>query len=85
MYNENPSLIREDGMTIRVRSIFGTRPEAIKMAPMVRALEADVPFSSRALITSQHREMLDGVLNWFEIVPDYDLSGLRPAGENSAV
>ncbi|OTN76676.1 UDP-N-acetylglucosamine 2-epimerase [Enterococcus sp. 8G7_MSG3316] len=60
-------------MTIKVMSIFGTRPEAIKMAPLVKALQADVRFESVVTVTAQHREMLDQVLNVFAIVPDYDL------------
>lgn len=59
---------------IKVMSIFGTRPEAIKMAPLVRALEAEECIDSRVLITAQHREMLDQVLSIFEITPDHDLN-----------
>lgn len=54
-------------------TIFGTRPEAIKMAPLLKSLEMDDRFHSQLCITAQHREMLDQVLNLFEIVPDYDL------------
>ena len=61
-------------MTIKVLSVFGTRPEAIKMAPVVKALEEDARFESRVLVTAQHREMLDQVLTFFSIVPDYDLN-----------
>lgn len=61
-------------MTIKVFSIFGTRPEAIKMAPLVKALEADARFDSKVVVTAQHREMLDQVLEIFEIKPDYDLN-----------
>ncbi|MBK5210897.1 MAG: UDP-N-acetylglucosamine 2-epimerase (non-hydrolyzing) [Coriobacteriia bacterium] len=60
-------------MPVKVLSIFGTRPEAIKMAPVVKALEADPRFDSHVLVTAQHREMLDQVLDFFDIVPDYDL------------
>lgn len=59
---------------MKVLSVFGTRPEAIKMAPLVRALAADVRFDSKVCVTAQHREMLDQVLNLFSIVPDYDLN-----------
>lgn len=58
---------------IKIMSVFGTRPEAIKMAPIVKALEADDAFESIVCVTAQHREMLDQVLELFEIKPDYDL------------
>lgn len=61
-------------MTIKVFSIFGTRPEAIKMAPLVKALEQDKRFESKVIVTAQHREMLDQVLEIFNITPDYDLN-----------
>jgi UDP-N-acetylglucosamine 2-epimerase (non-hydrolysing) len=63
---------------IKVLSIFGTRPEAIKMAPVVKELEqhpADIV--SRVCVTAQHREMLDQVLDLFDITPDYDLDLMR--------
>lgn len=58
---------------IKIISIFGTRPEAIKMAPLVKALENDDRFASKVIVTAQHREMLDQVLDIFQINPDYDL------------
>ena len=59
--------------------IFGTRPEAIKMAPLVNAFKSEgQKFETRVCITAQHREMLDQVLEFFEIVPDYDLNLMRP-------
>lgn len=58
---------------IKVMSVFGTRPEAIKMAPVVKALEADSAIESIVCVTAQHREMLDQVLALFDITPDYDL------------
>ena len=61
-------------MKIKVFSVFGTRPEAIKMAPLVKALEQDERFESKVVVTAQHREMLDQVLEIFEIAPDYDLN-----------
>lgn len=66
-------------MTIKVLSVFGTRPEAIKLAPVVREL-AKYPeeIISRVCITAQHREMLDQVLDLFEISPDYDLNLMKP-------
>lgn len=57
----------------KVLSIFGTRPEAIKMAPVVKALEQESTILSAVCVTAQHREMLDQVLGLFEIKPDYDL------------
>lgn len=58
-------------------SVFGTRPEAIKMAPVVKALEADENFESIVCVTAQHREMLDQVLELYEITPDYDLNIMK--------
>src|SRR5690554_2980762 len=66
---------------MKVLSVFGTRPEAIKMAPLVKALAADEFFEAKVCVTAQHREMLDQVLNLFEIVPDYDLN-LMKAGQD---
>jgi UDP-N-acetylglucosamine 2-epimerase (non-hydrolysing) len=59
---------------IRVMSIFGTRPEAIKMAPVVKAMQNDDRFEPITVVTGQHREMLDQVLQIFKIKPDYDLN-----------
>jgi len=58
-------------------SIFGTRPEAIKMAPLVKVLEQSEQIESLVCVTAQHREMLDQVLEIFEIVPDYDLDIMK--------
>ena len=58
----------------RVLTVFGTRPEAIKMAPLVRAFANDKRFEAKCCVTAQHREMLDQVLDLFEIKPDYDLN-----------
>ena len=60
-----------------VMSVFGTRPEAIKMAPLVKALEAAEHIRSVVCVTGQHRQMLDGVLRQFHIIPDYDLDLMR--------
>ena len=62
---------------MRVLSVFGTRPEAIKMAPVVRALAAAPGLESRVCVTAQHRDMLDQVLELFDIRPDYDLDIMR--------
>lgn len=65
---------------VKVLTVFGTRPEAIKMAPLVHALAADERFEARCCVTAQHREMLDQVLELFKITPDYDLN-LMKAGQ----
>lgn len=63
---------------IRVLTIFGTRPEAIKMAPVVKELNRQTDqFESVVAVTAQHREMLDQVLHTFDIVPDYDLDVMK--------
>ena len=62
---------------IRVMSIFGTRPEAIKMAPLVKEMEKREEIESIVCVTAQHREMLDQVLNTFDIHPDYDLNMMK--------
>ncbi len=64
-------------MKIKVMSIFGTRPEAIKMAPLVKELEKRPQIESIVCVTAQHREMLDQVLETFEIKPDYDLNMMK--------
>lgn len=63
---------------IKIITVFGTRPEAIKMAPLVHALTADERFEVKVCVTGQHREMLDQVLELFEITPDYDLNLMKP-------
>ncbi len=65
-------------MVLKVLSVFGTRPEAIKMAPLALALQADSRFESRICVTGQHREMLDQVLALFKLSPDFDLGVMRP-------
>lgn len=65
---------------MKVLTVFGTRPEAIKMAPLVKALELDGGFEAKVCVTAQHREMLDQVLELFSIVPDFDLN-LMKAGQ----
>lgn len=62
---------------IRVMSVFGTRPEAVKMAPLVKELENHSEIESIVCVTAQHREMLDQVLELFEIKPDYDLDIMK--------
>jgi UDP-N-acetylglucosamine 2-epimerase (non-hydrolysing) len=65
-------------MQVKVLSVFGTRPEAIKMAPLVQALSKDGRFDAKVCITGQHQEMLHQVLRLFEIKPDFDLNIMKP-------
>lgn len=62
---------------IKVLSVFGTRPEAIKMAPLVVQLAQDPAFNAKVCVTGQHRQMLDQVLNLFDIQPDFDLNIMK--------
>jgi UDP-N-acetylglucosamine 2-epimerase (non-hydrolysing) len=62
----------------KVLLVFGTRPEAIKMAPLVKAFEKEESIISKVCVTAQHREMLDQVLDMFDIKPDYDLNIMKP-------
>ncbi len=62
----------------KIAVVFGTRPEAIKLAPVILALKADHRFDCRVCITAQHREMLDQVLRIFKITPDHDLDLMQP-------
>lgn len=63
---------------VKILSIFGTRPEAIKMAPVVRALQDHAEIESLLCVTAQHREMLDQVLELFSLKPDFDLNIMQP-------
>ena len=65
-------------MPNKILSIFGTRPEAIKMAPVVKELESRKGIKSVVCVTAQHRAMLDQVLDIFKITPDYDLNIMKP-------
>ena len=65
-------------MNIKILSVFGTRPEAIKMAPLVKALAQADGFEAKVCVTAQHREMLDQVLDLFDIEPDFDLNIMKP-------
>jgi UDP-N-acetylglucosamine 2-epimerase (non-hydrolysing) len=58
--------------------VFGTRPEAIKMAPLVKEFQKEESFETKVCVTAQHREMLDQVLSFFDITPDYDLNLMKP-------
>lgn len=61
----------------RILLCFGTRPEAIKMATLVHELKKNNYFEIKVCVTAQHRQMLDQVLDFFEIVPDYDLNLMK--------
>jgi UDP-N-acetylglucosamine 2-epimerase (non-hydrolysing) len=63
---------------MKALTVFGTRPEAIKMAPLALSLQNDPRFDNRLCVTAQHREMLDQVLSLFGLVPDHDLDVMRP-------
>jgi len=62
---------------MKILVVFGTRPEAIKMVPLVHALENDDRFDAKCCVTAQHREMLDQVLELFQVTPDYDLNIMK--------
>lgn len=64
-------------MSIKILSVFGTRPEAIKMAPLIKQFEKDKDFESVICVTGQHRDMLDSVLSVFDIIPNWDLNIMR--------
>ena len=63
---------------MKILVVFGTRPEAIKLFPVIHALRADPHFDVKVCVTAQHREMLDQVLEVAGIRPDYDLDLMRP-------
>lgn len=65
-------------MTLRTLCVFGTRPEAIKMAPLAIALNEDPRFEAKICVTGQHRQMLDQVLDLFELQPEFDLNIMKP-------
>ena len=66
-------------MPLKILSVFGTRPDAIKMCPLALELAADTRFDSRVCVSAQHRELLDSVLGIFSVTPDYDLNVMRPS------
>ena len=68
-------------MKSKILFIFGTRPEAIKMAPLIKEVEKSKKLDARICVTAQHREMLDQVLKIFEIKPDHDLN-IMTANQN---
>ncbi len=69
----------------KVLLVFGTRPEAIKMAPLVHALRSDPYFDARVCVTAQHRHMLDQVLELFEITPEFDMNLMREGQSLSSI
>lgn len=70
---------------MRVLTVFGTRPEAIKMAPVVKALADHSGFEAKVCVTAQHRQMLDQVLELFDIKPDFDLNLMKPGQDLSDI
>ena len=72
-------------MPLKTLCVFGTRPEAIKMAPLALALAADERFDAQVCVTGQHREMLDQVLDLFGLKPDYDLNIMKQGQDLSDV
>ena len=64
-------------MPIKIMSVFGTRPEAIKMLPLVKQIASTSGFDGKVCVTAQHREMLDQVMNVFGVTPDFDLNLMR--------
>ena len=70
-------MMRRNAMKLKVMSVFGTRPEAIKMCPLVKKLEECGEIESVVCVTGQHRQMLDQVLEIFRIAPDYDLNLMK--------
>ena len=72
-------------MTKKILLVFGTRPEAIKMAPLVKTLQAHKAFEVKVCVSAQHRHMLDQVLQLFDIQPDFDLDLMRPGQDLSGI
>jgi len=70
---------------MKILTVFGTRPEAIKMAPLVKLLAQQADLDARVCVTAQHRQMLDQVLELFEIKPDYDLDIMKPGQSLSGI
>jgi UDP-N-acetylglucosamine 2-epimerase (non-hydrolysing) len=70
---------------MKILTVFGTRPEAIKMAPVFKALQSEPTFEAKLCVTAQHREMLDQVLDLFELKPDFDLNLMKPGQDLSDI
>jgi UDP-N-acetylglucosamine 2-epimerase (non-hydrolysing) len=73
------------GDRMKVLLVFGTRPEAIKMAPLVKYLRSHPAFETKVCVTAQHRQMLDQVLDLFEIEPEFDLDLMKPGQDLTAI
>lgn len=74
---EESTRVKNDNAKIRIMTIFGTRPEAIKMCPLVLKLKENKDIDTVVCVTAQHREMLDQVMTAFDVVPDYDLDIMK--------
>lgn len=74
---EHSARVKNENAKIRIMTVFGTRPEAIKMCPLVLKLKENKDFDTVVCVTAQHREMLDQVLKAFNVVPDYDLDIMK--------
>jgi UDP-N-acetylglucosamine 2-epimerase (non-hydrolysing) len=70
---------------MKVLCVFGTRPEAIKMAPLVKHLQRHAEFQAEVCVTGQHRQMLDQVLRLFDIKPEFDLDLMKPGQDLSDI
>lgn len=70
---------------MRILIVIGTRPEAIKMAPLIKRMRSTVGIEAKVCVTAQHRQMLDQVLSLFEIVPDWDMNLMRPGQDLSDI
>lgn len=70
---------------MKILTVFGTRPEAIKMAPVVKTLAANPAYEAKVCVTAQHRQMLDQVLDLFDIKPDFDLNLMKPGQDLSDI
>jgi len=77
VYSEQNSFVQEWSKMKKIMTVFGTRPEAVKMAPLVLELQNDAELEPVVVVTAQHREMLDSVLTSFHIEPDYDLNIMK--------
>src|SRR5699024_9787410 len=77
VYSVQNSFTQEWSRMKKIMTVFGTRPEAVKMAPLVLALKNDAELEPVVVVTAKHREMLDFVLNSFHITPDYDLDIMK--------
>lgn len=77
MNSQMTKRLKNENAKIRVMTVFGTRPEAIKMCPLVLKLKENPDIDTVVCVTAQHREMLDQVLNAFNVVPDYDLDIMK--------